>query len=100
MCDETASAGSLRFSKISQAAIVSGTTWVTDELIANNFTSSTTIPKGLKAGDYVVRHEIIALHGAGSDNGAQVSYLNIPLKIFRRESFYLERSNIMATVYF
>ncbi|EMR68578.1 putative endoglucanase iv protein [Eutypa lata UCREL1] len=66
-----ANAGSLSFSKISQGSIVSGTTWVTDELIANNFTSSTTIPKNLKAGDYVIRHEIIALHGASSDNGAQ-----------------------------
>ena len=67
------SAGSLRFSKISQAAIESGTTWVTDTLIANNFTSSVTLPRNLKAGDYVIRHEIIALHGATNDNGAQVS---------------------------
>jgi hypothetical protein len=46
-------------------------TWVTDELIKNNFTSSTTIPRNLKAGNYVIRHEIIALHSASSDNGAQ-----------------------------
>ncbi|KAI9151357.1 Polysaccharide monooxygenase Cel61a [Paramyrothecium foliicola] len=65
------SAGNLRFSKISQAAIVSGQTWVTDNLIRNNFTSTVTIPRNLKAGDYVLRHEIIALHGAGNDNGAQ-----------------------------
>lgn len=63
--------GSLGFSKISQGSIVSGTTWVTDTMIANNFTSSTVIPKNLKAGNYVIRHEIIALHGALSDNGAQ-----------------------------
>jgi lytic cellulose monooxygenase (C1-hydroxylating) len=30
-----------------------------------------TIPRNLKAGNYVIRHEIIALHGASSDNGAQ-----------------------------
>ncbi|KAI1266192.1 lytic polysaccharide monooxygenase [Xylariaceae sp. FL1019] len=65
------SAGSLEWSKISQSSIVSGTTWVTDTLIANNFTSSTTIPSNLEAGDYVIRHEIIALHGASSVNGAQ-----------------------------
>ncbi|KAI1501025.1 endoglucanase-4 [Biscogniauxia marginata] len=64
-------ADSLKWSKISQSSIVSGTTWVTDELIANNFTSSATIPKNLKAGDYVIRHEIIALHGASNANGAQ-----------------------------
>ncbi|KAI1311824.1 endoglucanase-4 [Xylaria venustula] len=65
------SAGSLQWNKISQSSIVSGTTWVTDTLIANNFTSSTTIPKNLKAGDYVIRHEIIALHGGENLNGAQ-----------------------------
>lgn len=64
-------AGNLRWSKFSQNAIVSGQTWVTDQLIANNYTSTTTIPRNLRAGDYVIRHEIIALHGAGSDNGAQ-----------------------------
>lgn len=30
-----------------------------------------TIPRNLKAGNYVIRHEIIALHSAGIDNGAQ-----------------------------
>ncbi|KAJ8122447.1 hypothetical protein ONZ43_g1363 [Nemania bipapillata] len=65
------SAGSLQWNKISQSSIVSGTTWVTDTLIANNFTASATIPKNLKAGDYVLRHEIIALHGGQSLNGAQ-----------------------------
>ncbi|KAI2619479.1 endoglucanase-4 [Hypomontagnella submonticulosa] len=64
-------AGDLQWSKISQASIVSGNTWATDTLIASNFTSSTTIPRNLKAGDYVIRHEIIALHGATNDNGAQ-----------------------------
>lgn len=64
-------AGSLRWSKFSQRSIVSGQTWVTDSLISNNFTTSTTIPRNLAPGTYVLRHEIIALHGAGSDNGAQ-----------------------------
>jgi hypothetical protein len=40
-------------------------------MIANNYTASTTIPKNLKAGDYVIRHEIIALHGGQNVNGAQ-----------------------------
>jgi hypothetical protein len=76
-----ASAGSLQFSKISQAAIVSGTTWVTDNLIKSNFTSTVTIPRNLKAGNYVLRHEIIALHGAGSDNGAQAYPQCLNLKV-------------------
>ena len=64
-------AGNLRWSKFSQKSIVSGQTWVTDSLIQNNFTTTTTIPRNLAPGNYVLRHEIIALHGAGSDNGAQ-----------------------------
>jgi hypothetical protein len=70
----TATASSLSWTKISQGGLISGSatgTWVTDTMIANNFTSSTTIPSKLKAGNYVIRHEIIALHGAQSDNGAQ-----------------------------
>ncbi|KAK7750002.1 hypothetical protein SLS62_008111 [Diatrype stigma] len=65
---------SLSFSKFSQSSIVNASglvTWVTDELIANNYSTSVTIPKNLKAGDYVIRHELIALHYAAQDNGAQ-----------------------------
>ncbi|ORY58916.1 glycoside hydrolase [Pseudomassariella vexata] len=69
-----ATAGSLQWTKISQGGLISGSatgTWVTDALIANNFTSDAVIPAKLKAGNYVIRHEIIALHGASNDNGAQ-----------------------------
>ncbi|KAK3669401.1 hypothetical protein LTR78_010706 [Recurvomyces mirabilis] len=45
--------------------------WSTDKLIANNFTAPFTVPAGLAAGNYVLRHEIIGLHAAGSSNGAQ-----------------------------
>lgn len=38
---------------------------------ANNNTGSLTIPSDLKAGNYVLRHEIIALHSAGQEDGAQ-----------------------------
>jgi hypothetical protein len=68
----TLPASSLRWSKISQSAIVSPNTWVTDTLIKNNFKVSATIPKKLAPGNYVIRHEIIALHSAGNDNGAQL----------------------------
>ncbi|KAI1858041.1 uncharacterized protein JN550_012934 [Neoarthrinium moseri] len=66
----TKSAASLSWTKFSEGGYNAGT-WVTDTLIKNNFTSSTTIPAKLKAGNYVIRHEIIALHSAGNDNGAQ-----------------------------
>ncbi|KAF2110868.1 glycosyl hydrolase family 61-domain-containing protein, partial [Lophiotrema nucula] len=45
--------------------------WAAVDMIANNNTWVTTVPSTLKAGTYVFRHEIIALHGAGSENGAQ-----------------------------
>lgn len=40
------------------------------DLIKNNFSWDLTIPN-LAPGNYVVRHEIIALHAAGQANGAQ-----------------------------
>jgi hypothetical protein len=70
----TLTPGSLRWSKISQGGLLKpggNGHWVTDDLITNGFTSSLTIPRNLKAGNYVLRHEIIALHAAGNDNGAQ-----------------------------
>ncbi|KAF1954742.1 glycoside hydrolase [Byssothecium circinans] len=72
-CDTVAPA-SLLWTKLDHGAWKSGSNpgnWVTDDLIANNFSASTTIPANLKAGSYVLRHEIIALHAAGSQNGAQ-----------------------------
>ncbi|KAI0121179.1 glycosyl hydrolase family 61-domain-containing protein [Xylariales sp. AK1849] len=49
---------------------------------------TTTVPSTLAAGNYVFRHEIIALHGAGSANGAQ-SYpqcVNITITGFGTDS--------------
>ncbi|CAJ2512449.1 Uu.00g054640.m01.CDS01 [Anthostomella pinea] len=69
-----ATADGLSFTKISEAGLLSGSnpgTWATDTLIANNFTADVIIPGSLAAGNYVLRHEIIALHSAASANGAQ-----------------------------
>jgi hypothetical protein len=45
-------------------------TWITDTLIAQDFTIDFKIPSGLAPGNYVLRHEIIALHDRVS-NGTQ-----------------------------
>lgn len=66
------SPGDLRWSKFAQEAIVSPNVWVTDNLIKNGFKASVKLPSKLAAGNYVVRHEIIALHGGSSPNGAQL----------------------------
>jgi cellulase len=65
----------LEFFKIDEAGLISDTespgTWATDNLIANNNSWAITIPTGIASGPYVLRHEIIALHSAGSTDGAQ-----------------------------
>lgn len=65
---------SLSFFKIAESGLISGSntgTWATDNLIANGLKWSVTIPSSIAPGNYVLRHEIIALHSAGNDNGAQ-----------------------------
>jgi len=63
---------SLKWFKIDQVGIdVATQKWKTDAMIANNNTYSMTVPSALKAGAYVFRHEIIALHSAQQTNGAQ-----------------------------
>jgi hypothetical protein len=62
----------LEWVKIDEAGYDAATkTWVTTTMIANNNTHSVTVPASLAAGNYVFRHEIIALHGAEAANGAQ-----------------------------
>ncbi|KAK1672116.1 glycoside hydrolase, partial [Colletotrichum godetiae] len=62
----------LKWVKIDESGIdIATQEWAATKLIANNNTWSTTIPSDLAAGNYVLRHEIIAMHGAGSLNGAQ-----------------------------
>ncbi|KAH9858689.1 glycosyl hydrolase family 61-domain-containing protein [Lenzites betulinus] len=39
--------------------------WASTQLIDNGFKWTSTIPSELKAGEYLVRHEIVALHDAG-----------------------------------
>ncbi|KAK4538913.1 hypothetical protein RGQ29_032192 [Quercus rubra] len=65
----------LKFFKFQADGLIDDTTvpgnWASDKMIANNNTATVTIPKNVKNGGYVLRHEIIALHGAESAGGAQ-----------------------------
>ncbi|KAJ4423286.1 hypothetical protein N0V82_002013 [Gnomoniopsis sp. IMI 355080] len=62
----------LEWVKIDEAAIDLDTqTWATADLISNNNSWSVTVPSTLASGSYVFRHEIIAMHGANSEGGAQ-----------------------------
>lgn len=66
---------SLEFFKIDQGGLIDGSSppgsWASDQLIANNQSWVVTIPKSIAPGNYVLRHEIIALHSAGNEDGAQ-----------------------------
>ena len=77
-CDgecEKADKNALKFFKIDEAGLVNGSpapgTWATDKLMANNLTWTVTIPASIAPGNYVLRHEMIALHNANKPNGAQ-----------------------------
>ena len=71
----TADKASLEFFKIGAVGLVDDSTvpgtWGSDQLIANNNTWTASIPKDIAPGQYVLRHEIIALHSAGNPDGAQ-----------------------------
>ncbi|KAF4472254.1 glycoside hydrolase family 61 [Fusarium albosuccineum] len=75
---------SLRWTKIAEKGLISGSnpgSWAADQLISNGFSWTFTVPRNLKAGNYVLRHEIIALHSAGQTNGAQAYPQCINLKV-------------------
>jgi hypothetical protein len=48
-----------------------GSKWGVDRLIANKGVQTITIPKCIAPGQYLLRGELIALHGASSSKGAQ-----------------------------
>lgn len=65
----------LKWFKIDAKGLISGDsnsgTWASDQLISNGNSWDVTIPDSIASGNYVARHEIIALHSAGSEGGAQ-----------------------------
>ncbi|KAF5002497.1 hypothetical protein FGRMN_322 [Fusarium graminum] len=61
----------LKFFKIDEAGMNADGSFASDDLIANSNSWEVEIPTSLKPGNYVLRHEIIALHAAGQENGAQ-----------------------------
>ncbi|KAL1582853.1 hypothetical protein WHR41_08643 [Cladosporium halotolerans] len=71
----SATASSLSFFKIAESGLINGAsppgTWASDNLIKNGNAWNVKIPSSLPSGSYVLRHEIIGLHSAGSNNGAQ-----------------------------
>ncbi|RYP08937.1 hypothetical protein DL764_001590 [Monosporascus ibericus] len=69
----------LKFVKLAQKGLKPGVTsstdwlkaWVIDDFIQDGFKWDVQIPRDIKSGAYVLRHEIMALHSAWDTNGAQ-----------------------------
>ncbi|KZL71499.1 glycosyl hydrolase family 61 [Colletotrichum incanum] len=65
----------LQFFKIDAVGLVDGSKapgkWGSDDMLSNNKSWTMTIPANIAAGQYVLRHETIALHEAGREGGAQ-----------------------------
>ncbi|KAK3941742.1 glycosyl hydrolase family 61-domain-containing protein [Diplogelasinospora grovesii] len=70
---ESADKTRLKFFKISQVGLVDAASdvWGATQLTNNNNSWLVRIPTDIAPGNYVLRHEIIALHAAGQLNGAQ-----------------------------
>lgn len=65
---------SLFFAKIDEGGLIEGENpgyWASDDLVAAGNAWTVTIPEDLAPGNYVLRHEIIGLHSAGQEDGAQ-----------------------------
>jgi len=67
------SAGDLSFFKIDEKGLndAASQNWASDDLIADGNAWTVTVPEDIAPGQYVLRHEIIALHSAQDANGAQ-----------------------------
>ncbi|XXG96221.1 hypothetical protein Hte_002502 [Hypoxylon texense] len=72
---ETVDKNALQFFKINQVGLVDSSRspglWGSDQLIANNNSWMVEIPRKIRPGFYVMRTEIIALHNASYEIGAQ-----------------------------
>ncbi|KAH9936772.1 glycoside hydrolase family 61 protein [Epithele typhae] len=62
----------LKWFKIAEEGLEPDGTWATDKMIANAGKVTFTVPKCIEDGQYLLRHEIIALHAASSYPGAQL----------------------------
>lgn len=72
--------------KIDEAGWTAANGWAATDVLTNKLNSiwPVTIPANLKAGQYLLRHEIIALHSAGTYPGAQRRSPPVPIRGRRR----------------
>jgi len=80
-CSDVSDPTTLEWFKINEAGLYSDGTWASDKLIADDNTWTLSLPSSIKAGNYVMRHELLALHSASSVGGAQFYMQCTNLKI-------------------
>ena len=111
---ETVDKTALEFFKIDEVGLVDGSSapgvWGSDQLIANGNAWMVQIPANIAPGNYVLRHEIIALHSAQNANGAQNypqcfnlqitgSGTNIPAGVAGTALYKPDDAGILANIY-
>jgi cellulase len=100
----SASPTSLKFTKIAESGLLTpgspaSQKWATDALHKTNNTWTVKIPSSLKAGNYVLRNEIIALHTAGTVGGAQNYPQCFNLKVVGDGSVSLPQGVVATSFY-
>ncbi|KAL4914375.1 glycosyl hydrolase family 61-domain-containing protein [Aspergillus aurantiobrunneus] len=111
---ETVDKTTLEFFKIDGVGLVDNSavpgTWGDDQLIENNNSWMLQIPESIAPGNYVLRHELIALHGAGTEGGAQNypqcfnleitgSGTDKPAGVLGTELYTLDEPGILVNIY-
>jgi cellulase len=110
---EDADKTALEFFRIDGVGLVEPGTpgkWGSDVMIENGNTWTVQIPSNIKAGNYVLRHDTIALHSGYQDNGAQNypqcinleitgSGSDVPAGTLGTELFKREDANILFNIY-
>ena len=81
----SADPSSLEFFKVDEAGLVDGSSapgkWASDDLMAAGMKWTVTVPADLAEGEYVLRHEMIALHEGNREGGAQFYPQCVNLKV-------------------
>lgn len=98
----TVNKSTLLFNKIDEAGLIQGGSspiWAVNELIANNYAWNLSIPANIAPGNYVLRHEIIALHDANLPGGAQNYPQCINLKVIGSGNDSLSNGTLGTELY-
>ena len=98
---ETVDKTSLEFVKISEGGLIDKRTfsgyWVADVLMDNNFSWVIQIPEDIAPGNYVIRHEILALHGGANPNGAQAYPQCINVRVTEGSGTWVPTGGVKGT---